>query len=408
MDYLASAASGLPHPGEKLRALVRSQHALYQCATLDLLFARCLAEATGQLRAEYGAILLLDRTTGRTNLMASYCLQCRPPEQPAFNPTLVKRCYHTGESLLWRDESTSNQRPAASAAPAANGKSLLCALLRTQQRPLGVLYLERSASSPVFGPVDLRLADALAANMSTAMDNWQCIREAQRGVFLQMVMALAQAVELRDPYTGGHAQRVTNYSVMLAEELHLGDGERQDLRLGAPLHDIGKIGIDDAILRKTAPLSPDEFQEMQSHTIKGEAILKPIPELANILPLVRSHHERWDGTGYPDGLGGEAIPLLARVVAVADTFDAMTTDRPYREGLPLDLALAEIDRGAATQFDPECVSAFLRLHVRLAECLGDLDLIKTTTPEGVRRQLCPDPKLALASSPSRIIPLVHS
>ena len=188
-------------------------------------------------------------------------------------------------------------------------------------------------------------------------------------VVLQTVTALAQAVELRDKYTGGHTQRVTNYALLLAERLGLSAKDRLLLRVGVPLHDIGKIGVDDSILRKAAPLDGNEFQRMRSHPVRGADILGSIPGLAPVLPIVRSHHERWDGQGYPDGLAGEAIPLLARVVAVADAFDAMTSDRPYRPGMPLRRALAEIAAGAGTQFDPHCVECFLSLEPCLEEML---------------------------------------
>ncbi len=169
---------------------------------------------------------------------------------------------------------------------------------------------------------------------------------------LQTVTAPAQAVELRDRYTGGHTQRVTNYTLLLAERLGLPSAQRLLLQVGVPLHDIGKIGVDDAVLRKASALDAVEFESMRSHTVRGAAILQGIPGLAAVLPIIRSHHERWDGRGYPDGLAGEAIPLLARMVAVADSFDAMTSDRPYRKSMPLARAFSEIAAGSGRQFDP--------------------------------------------------------
>src|SRR5262249_25324858 len=151
----------------------------------------------------------------------------------------------------------------------------------------------------------------------------------QRELFVNTISILAQAVEMRDEYTGGHTARVTNYSLMLSRQLQLSAEEEQFIRIGTPLHDIGKIGIDDAILRKPGRLTAEEFEVMKTHTVKGAAILATVPDLAPVIPIVRSHHERWDGRGYPDGLAGDAISRLARVVAVADAFDAMTSNRPY-------------------------------------------------------------------------------
>ena len=152
------------------------------------------------------------------------------------------------------------------------------------------------------------------------------------------------------------------YAEMLGRQLNLPSGDLRWIRLGTPLHDIGKIGIDDAILRKPGPLTADEFKIMQTHTVKGATILGTIPDLAPVIPIVRSHHERWDGKGYPDGLVGPGIPRLARVVAVADTFDAMTSDRPYRKGLAAEVAFAEVEKQSGKQFDPECAGAFLAIR----------------------------------------------
>src|SRR5262249_2453683 len=150
--------------------------------------------------------------------------------------------------------------------------------------------------------------------------------EQQRRLFQETVRALAQAVEMRDDYTGKHTDRVTRYAHLIAVALELSDAEIELIDNGTPLHDIGKIGIADAILCKPGPLTPAEFDEMKTHTIKGARILQTIPSLHEAIPIARSHHERWDGTGYPDGLAGDSIPRLARIVTVADAFDAMTSD----------------------------------------------------------------------------------
>ena len=191
----------------------------------------------------------------------------------------------------------------------------------------------------------------------------------QREMFLQTISALASAIEMRDAYTGGHTARVTAYSIMIGEQLKLSAKEIDDLRTGGPLHDIGKIGIDDAVLRKPTRLTEEEFEVMKSHTTRGDEILRTIPEMNDIRPIVRSHHERWDGRGYPDKLAGEAIPLLARVLAVADSFDAMTTRRPYNTNhiKTPEEAFIEVGRCAGTQFDPRCAQAFLAVRERVLE-----------------------------------------
>ncbi len=189
--------------------------------------------------------------------------------------------------------------------------------------------------------------------------------ESLQDLFLQTVTTLARAVELRDQYTGNHTQRVTDYALMLAEELQVTEAQRQQVRIGTPLHDIGKIGIRDAILQKPGKLTASEFEDMKAHTVRGAAMLEEIAGLADILPIVRHHHERWDGAGYPDRLAGQRISLLARIVAVADAFDAMTSDRPYRPALSFDQAFDEIADKSGSHFAPDCAEAFLRLRPRI-------------------------------------------
>jgi putative nucleotidyltransferase with HDIG domain len=192
----------------------------------------------------------------------------------------------------------------------------------------------------------------------------------QRDLFLDTITMLADVVEMRDEYTGGHTQRVTNYSLLLAERLDLPGSDVDLIRTGTPLHDIGKVGIPDAILCKPDKLTPEEFEIMKTHTVLGAEFITKVPDLRPVLPIVRSHHERWDGRGYPDALAGDKIPHLARVVALADAFDAMTSDRPYRKGMPLDVAFGEIEKGKGKQFDPKFAAAFLEIREAITRAVS--------------------------------------
>jgi HAMP domain-containing protein len=179
------------------------------------------------------------------------------------------------------------------------------------------------------------------------------------GSYESAVKTLAAAVEARDPYTRGHIDRVARYALAIAGELGLETARLPEVEMGAVLHDIGKIGIPDAILRKPGGLAKDEIEAMQAHPRKGVEIIADSKFLAPITAAILHHHERFDGSGYPEGLQGERIPMIARILSVADTFDAMTTDRPYRPGLSREEAIAEIRREVGTQFDPRVVDAFL-------------------------------------------------
>jgi HD-GYP domain-containing protein (c-di-GMP phosphodiesterase class II) len=197
------------------------------------------------------------------------------------------------------------------------------------------------------------------------------VTEREEDTLTQTVTALAHAVEMRDRSTGDHTHRVTAYSLLVAEELGMPAEQRRKLRISAALHDIGKIAIDDGILRKPGRLTDAEAAKMRTHAARGAEVIQTMPGLAWALPVVRSHHERWDGRGYPDGLNEESIPLAARVVAVADAFDAMISDRPYRGALPVNEAFEELRRGAGTQFDPRCVAAFLAVRNKVEAILSE-------------------------------------
>jgi cyclic di-GMP phosphodiesterase len=180
-------------------------------------------------------------------------------------------------------------------------------------------------------------------------------------LFLASIQSLAEALEVKDPYTHGHSLRVSRYSTVIAAELGLDAATVRQIELGGRVHDIGKIGVREAVLNKAGPLTDDEYRHIMTHPVVGWRILSPLlTEQPMSLSIVRSHHERYDGRGIPDGLAGADIPLEARIAAVADTFDAMTSERPYRPGVPLAATIKELRRCSGAQLDPTVVDAFLR------------------------------------------------
>ncbi len=204
-----------------------------------------------------------------------------------------------------------------------------------------------------------RELDALTTAFNDLMRGLSAAEAETRSAYLGAIRALAAALDARDPYTAGHSERVSTLSVMMGRMMGLDSKELEVLRLGALLHDIGKIGVTDDILRKKGPLTAEEFEQIKRHPALGARILRQVPFLAPHLPIVELHHERPDGHGYPFGLRGEDIPLDARIVHVADAFDAMTSARAYRAARPASVAFAELERYSGTQFDPACVEALL-------------------------------------------------
>jgi response regulator RpfG family c-di-GMP phosphodiesterase len=182
-----------------------------------------------------------------------------------------------------------------------------------------------------------------------------------RSTFLSAIDSLVRTLEARDPYTSGHSLRVRDYADLLSEALGLAEPVRKRLRLAAKLHDIGKVGMPEGILHKTTPLTEEEYGNVREHPVIGERILSPIIRSRSVLDAIRHHHERYDGGGYPDGLAGDDIPLLARIIAIADCFDALTSARAYRTSLDREAALNVMIMEAGSHFDPELVPVFCRV-----------------------------------------------
>lgn len=239
-------------------------------------------------------------------------------------------------------------------------RGLLAVPLVARGAVVGVLQLLNPRGRNVFGEDDQRRMELFAGPLANAIENARLYAQ-QKRQFFDTVTALAEAVAKRDPYTGGHVGRVVAYVLLLATEMGIEGDELEDLRLAATLHDIGKIAMPDSVLRKPAPLEGEEVTVMRRHPLDGAEIVGRVHELRPLLDGIRHHHERLDGDGYPDGLRGDEIPRMARIIAVADTFDAITTDRPYRRGLAPEQAAAEILEGSGTQYCPVVVDAFRRL-----------------------------------------------
>jgi HD-GYP domain-containing protein (c-di-GMP phosphodiesterase class II) len=224
-------------------------------------------------------------------------------------------------------------------------------------RVWGVLNLEQEQTHS-FDEYDVMLAEAIVAQTGAALYRCVLLDEMEQS-FSRTLGVLCDALESKDTYTAAHAEEVSTLALATATQLGIGGVQRRGLRYTALLHDIGKIGVRSELLTKPSSLTPDEYVEVQAHSDIGSTLLERIPMLAEIAPMVRGVHERWDGRGYPDSLAGDAIPVESRIVAICDAWHAMTSDRPYRKAMSEADARAELIRCAGSQFDPDVVLAFL-------------------------------------------------
>jgi putative nucleotidyltransferase with HDIG domain len=229
--------------------------------------------------------------------------------------------------------------------------------LRVGDKTIGMFEL---ASARGYGDEEKRLLETLASQAAIAIENARLFEDTQ-GAYYDTLRSLAGALEARDAYTRGHSQRVADLSIKLAELLDVDEEERKEIYSAALLHDIGKIGVRDEVLLKPGKLSEEEMETIRSHPIFGDAILAPLKFLGKVTGMVKHHHERWDGKGYPDGLKGDDIPLASRIVAVSDTYDALTSDRPYRSRRTHDEALTIIREESGQQFDLSVVDALMQM-----------------------------------------------
>ena len=257
-------------------------------------------------------------------------------------------------------------------------KANTCIPIYYKKDLMGIFVLGKKLSNIKFSRQEISFFTTLANDVAMALSNAQLIQDLQdkifevhtlykkeHSMFINTSISLAAAIDARDPYTRGHTGRVTQYALSIAEELEdMPEAKEyknflETLHIAALLHDVGKIGVPDSILNKKGELTVKEYEKVKEHSVTGAAILNPIRELGDIASEVRAHHERYDGMGYPDKIKGEDIPFIARIISVADTFDAITSDRPYRQKKMDEVAVQIIKDNSGTQFDPIIVSAFL-------------------------------------------------
>lgn len=327
---------------------------------------RAIEAATKLVDAETGSLLLIDYETGELFFEVAlgnkgkHIKTMRLKKGEGIGGWVAEH----GESLIINDvQSDSRFFKGADTKSSFVTKNMICVPVKTKEKILGVLQAINKQSGD-FTTEDMEILTALSNQVSVAIENANLYQELKE-TFYGTAQALAETIEKRDPYTGGHTKRVMNYSLAIGRAMGLNKLEMENLKLAAILHDIGKIGIRDDVLLKPGKLDQNELLIMNTHPKHGSEILHHVKRLKDVIPGMRSHHEKYDGNGYPDKLKGNQIPIIGRIIAVADTFDAMITDRPYRKALSVEVALEEIRKCSGKQFDPEVANAFLKAYMEM-------------------------------------------
>lgn len=244
-----------------------------------------------------------------------------------------------------------------------SSKSFIAVPLKIKNKVIGVLNVNSKRKGKQFSERDIKLLEILADQAAVAIENIQLYRD-MKGMYIGTIKMLAKAIDAKDPYTKGHSEKVTLFAVEIAEEMKLPEKLIKNIEFAALIHDIGKIGVKDSVLTKPSRLSVSEYAMIKKHPAIGEQIIAPIEFLTNITPLVLYHHEHYDGGGYLEGLKGDEIPIGARILIVADSYEAMISDRPYSKSMTREQAIEELKDNSGSQFDPEVVNAFLRVLER--------------------------------------------
>jgi HD-GYP domain-containing protein (c-di-GMP phosphodiesterase class II) len=348
---------------EEMNALLEVGRVVSSTLDLKELLTKIMSTATKVMRCETSTVYLVDQSSnelyfhivsGDSNISAKL-QEIRLP----MGTGLAGWCAQNNAPVIVPD--TSKDPRFFKGADKKSGfvtRSMLCVPMCHKDTVVGVLQVLNRTGDIPFNDHDLETLVNVANQAVSAIENARLYENIQK-IYLSTIEVLATAIDAKDPYTQGHSRRVTQYSVAIAEQMGLAQTEIENIRYAGLLHDVGKIGIKDSIIRKPGRLTDEEYAIIKMHPSIGARILRPVDFLADKIPGVLHHHEYYDGRGYPDHLIGTDIPLAGRIICVADAFDAMTTNRPYRKGLSVNTVIAELKKFSGKQFDPECVQAFL-------------------------------------------------
>ncbi len=341
-----------------LRALAEIGYVVNSSLDLQIVLSEVM-DTIIHLAGAQRAFLMLQDSQGElyTVVGRNWKLESLKPGEYEISRTVINRVVQEGEALLTTNAQEDPRFDGIQSVVAYSLRSILCVPLKVKDDLIGVIYADNRVREGIFTENHRFLLSAFANQAAAALENAQLFNDLSMS-YDQTLEALVTALDARERETEQHTRRVVDYSMALAEKIGLSDEELIEIRRGALMHDIGKIGVPDAILRKPGPLTDEEWVVMRRHPEEGLRILQDITFFKGAIDIIGSHHEHYDGRGYPRGLVGDQIPLGARIFAIADALDAITSDRPYRKAQSFKAAYEELLRCRGTQFDPKVVDAF--------------------------------------------------
>ena len=358
---------------QRLIYLLRSGQAIRSTLDLTDVLEQLARDVTLFTRAQVGFATLLEEGSDDLILKASFERENNTASQHyrKVEEWFLRRCAATRETVTATQDNFPYRSLLGYEPEQQRAINLLCVVIPGHERAIGVVTMLRDRSSGSFKTSEVLMVEEMAAQAAMAVEQavlFAKVRSYANEVEISYdstLRALMAALDAKDAVTQGHSERVSRLTVTVAKEMGIPNEQIVDIERGALLHDIGKIGVPDEVLRKPEALNEGEWEAMQKHPLLAGLMISKVEFLEGALPILLYHHERYDGAGYPFGLQGTNIPLEARIFTVVDAYDAMTSDRPYRKAMPIELAMQEIRRNAETQFDPEVVEAFTRVMARM-------------------------------------------